>query len=228
MVSGKKIVLELLKKNPPEYLTLFYERNASKVEGFSGGDAYEGQVNSLEFDGPLFKQLDIFGTHFPLLKIKIPEFRSFQEYQGVDDPGVVLPLQDPGNIGAAIRSARAFGIKNFVLTKESSNPFHPKSLRASSGAVFGAQFFSTELNLNDFLAENSSTHAFVFLDSQGEDLRTYKFPKRFLMVPGVEGPGLPQSVKRENCVRISIEKDVESLNAMISVSIALYEWSSRG
>ncbi len=45
-------------------------------------------------------------------------------------------LQDPGNVGTILRSAQAFGVSSVVLGPGSADPFSPKAVRASMGAVF--------------------------------------------------------------------------------------------
>ena len=49
------------------------------------------------------------------------------------------------------------------------------------------------------------------------------FPEQFLLLPGIEGPGLPEPLG-ENTVAIPIADTIESLNAAVATSIALYLW----
>src|SRR5205807_4742575 len=46
-------------------------------------------------------------------------------------------VADPGNVGAVLRSAAAFGASSVALGPRSADPFSPKAVRASMGAVFG-------------------------------------------------------------------------------------------
>src|SRR6266446_4332525 len=49
-------------------------------------------------------------------------------------------LQDPGNAGAIVRAAEAFGATGVVFTKGTVSPFNPKTLRASAGSLFRVPF----------------------------------------------------------------------------------------
>jgi tRNA G18 (ribose-2'-O)-methylase SpoU len=39
-----------------------------------------------------------------------------------------------------VRSAAGFGVKRIILTRDAANPYHPKSIRSSAGAVFEVEF----------------------------------------------------------------------------------------
>ena len=67
----------------------------------------------------------------------------------VKTPGTVCPdsfprgmiialdcLQDPGNLGTIIRTADAFGAAGVLLSRDSADPFSPKSLRAAMGSTY--------------------------------------------------------------------------------------------
>jgi 16S rRNA (guanine527-N7)-methyltransferase len=65
----------------------------------------------------------------------------------------------------------------------------------------------------------------VALDMQGASIRGFSFPERFLLLPGMEGQGLPEEL-RHQAVAIPMTGAVESLNAAAAVSIALFCWSA--
>lgn len=170
----------------------------------------------------LFNELDIFGTHSSLLLITLPDIRPWTPLDGFP-PGcsVLIPFQNPENVGAAIRSAAAFGATQVILLAESAHPFHPKALRASGGSVLrvalrqGPAFDRLPVDLPIFA-----------LSPEGKDIRSAVFPPSFGLLAGMEGPGLSAAWRR-HAVGIPISPAVESLNAAAAVAVALYEWKRK-
>lgn len=170
----------------------------------------------------LFDQLDQAGTREPLLLVGVPELPVWDPNAPLP-PGCTLlvPFQDPENVGTVIRSAAAFQVSQVVLLKEAAHPFHPKAVRASGGAVF-----RVPLKTGPALAEIPASLPVLALSAEGEALDPEAFPDAFLLLPGLEGPGLPDRW-RQRARAIPIAAGVESLNAATSVAIALYAWRSR-
>jgi 16S rRNA (guanine(527)-N(7))-methyltransferase RsmG len=167
----------------------------------------------------LFNELDIFGTRSPLLLITLPDIRPWESKEGFP-PGcsVLIPFQDPENVGAAIRSAAAFDASQVILLAESAHPFHPKALRASGGSVL-----NVPLRQGPALDKLSVDLPIIALSPEGADIRQTVFPPSFGLLAGIEGPGLP-AVWRRRAAGISISPAVESLNAAAALAVALYEW----
>jgi RNA methyltransferase, TrmH family len=121
---------------------------------------------------------------------------------------------DPGNVGAVLRSALAFGAGSVALGPGCADPFGPKAVRASMGAVFAvplARVASPAQLPGERLA--LVAHA-------GEPLRG---PGEATLVVGAEREGLPEDVVAacERTVHVPIAS--ESLNAAMAATVALYE-----
>jgi tRNA G18 (ribose-2'-O)-methylase SpoU len=168
----------------------------------------------------LFRELDTFGTGAPLLLLRVPELPAWLPEHGFD-PGCTLlvPFQDPENVGSAIRSAAAFGVTAAVVLAEGAHPYHPKALRASGGNAPRIRILQ-----GPALAALTPDLPIVPLSAEGRDVGTVEFPEAFGLLPGLEGPGLPDRW-RERAVSIPIRPGVESLNAAAATAVALYEWS---
>jgi 16S rRNA (guanine527-N7)-methyltransferase len=170
----------------------------------------------------LFNEIDQFATGAPLLVARTP---ALGPWDRTCDEGCTLlvPFQDPANVGTVLRSAVAFGVRRAVLLREAAHPYHPRAVRSSSGAVF-------QLNLQrgpsidevcGICRERSLD--ILTLDREGEPVHSFSFPDRFLLLPGLEGPGLPAQL-RARSLGIPMSGGVESLNAAVAASIALYAW----
>ncbi|MAF89847.1 MAG: hypothetical protein CL674_01140 [Bdellovibrionaceae bacterium] len=168
----------------------------------------------------LFHELDEFGTKSPLLIMKkknIPEFK--EDILKQDGIHLFLPLGDPSNLGAVLRSAAAFDVKNIILLKEACSVFHPKCVRSSAGNLLDLKLYQGP-SIEDLSAED-----FYILDAGGKNLSDLKLENKSIkLLLGEEGPGVPQKFRSsKNCVRIPISDSVESLNAGVAASIAIYE-----
>jgi 16S rRNA (guanine(527)-N(7))-methyltransferase RsmG len=224
LISGKKIIIEFMKR------AAFPVRNFVLYDGYvEDSDAMNEIIADMErrsvlfvLKRSLFNEIDLFNTRGPLLAADMPEIK---EWDLSVAPGCTLlvPFQDPANVGSAIRSAAGFGVKKIVILKEGANPYHPKSIRASAGTVFGVTVLSGP-SLHDLSVLMEDKSSIVALDKSGPPLYGFHFPERFLLLPGIEGPGLPDDLKSRS-VSIPLEEEVESLNAPVAVSVALYEWS---
>jgi len=164
----------------------------------------------------LFKELDVVGTHFNLLVLQLPVLETLNESGGPEGLELITPLGDPGNLGAVIRSALAFGASKVVLTEEAAFPFTPKVIKASAGAVL-------QMPLYRGGALQSFAHKEIYaLDMVGSDLRDFKWPKNLRLLVGEEGGGLKDL---KGVMRLKINTgSVESLNATVAASIALYSY----
>ena len=131
---------------------------------------------------------------------------------------LLIPFQDPENVGAVIRCAAAFDVQRIIVLSESANPFHPKAIRTSAGAVFSARLF--EGPSLDMLSQDLPV---IALSSSGRPLAGMRFPESFYLLTGMEGPGLPPRLQAD-AVAIPMAAGVESLNAAVATAIALYEW----
>lgn len=215
LVAGAKQVAEVLKQAPDRCEAWI----SAGVECPPPGDAPR-HLNWYQLDPPLFDTIDIFGTGAPLLLVQVPSIPKWDPGDGLPDGcSLFIPFQDPENVGAVVRSAVAFGVTQVVLLAESAHPYHPKSLRASGGAVLSARFLE-----GPSLGELPDSLPLLALSTDGKDVSTFEFPRRFGLLIGMEGPGLPESWKKQ-ALGIPVRPEVESLNAATACAIVLYVWS---
>ncbi len=136
-------------------------------------------------------------------------------------------VQDPRNLGAIVRSAAAFGAQGVLIPERRSAGMTAAAWKSSAGAAARLPV-ARAVNLNRAL-ESFSRAGFTIVGLAGDgDTDISGVPGvdgPLVMVVGSEGEGLARLV-REHCdvlARIPIASTVESLNAGVAASIALYE-----
>jgi 16S rRNA (guanine(527)-N(7))-methyltransferase RsmG len=225
LVSGKKIIEELIdnSKISREEMIIF-DGYVEKDEGFNEIiKTFRESGRLLVMKKALYNQLDIIQTEMPLLAAGIPEITEW-DYTIESGCTLIIPFQDPVNTGSIIRSAAGFGIEKILLLREAANPFHPKAIRSSGGYVFRVNIVrGPSIHEIGSLAEEHNLEI-VALDSGGKDLRSFQFPEKFLLLPGLEGEGVPDELKKHS-VAIHLNPGVESLNASVAASIFMFQWA---
>src|SRR3954453_1944443 len=124
-------------------------------------------------------------------------------------------VSDPGNVGTALRSAAAFGASSVALGPGGADPFGPKAVRGSMGAVFGVAL----ARVDDVGVLPGRRVALVAragrrLEGVGAELS---------LVIGAEREGLPEDVVAACDETAPIPIATESLNAAMAATVALYE-----
>jgi RNA methyltransferase, TrmH family len=132
-------------------------------------------------------------------------------------------VQDPGNLGAILRSAAAFGFQEALLGPGCADPFHPRTLRGSMGAAFLLPIRRKEALHPDgghWYALDGGAGALPLAEADlSEPLRLWVANEGH----GWRGVDLPAGVRR---LAIPI-RGVESLNAAVAAGVACFEAARR-
>jgi len=212
ILSGKKLVEESIQQR---HELVVWEIISSDCQSMTNLPAEK----IIQLPNAMFKELDVLGTYYNLLVMKLPDFYHGDLNKLPQKAELILPLSDPGNLGAMIRSAVAFGVKKIWLTKEAAHPFLPKAIKASSGACLLAEFYLAP-------SIQEITSSCIALDAGGENIQTFSWPNSFRLLVGEEGKGVPKQIPITP-ISIHMEPGIESLNATVAMSIALYQWKPR-
>lgn len=130
-------------------------------------------------------------------------------------------VQDPGNLGTILRTLAWFGSSRCLLSPGSVDPFNPKVVRASMGAIFHVPI-ETEFPLESIAARYPRIAA---LDMKGVDIADSRFGECDAYVFGNEARGLPRETLdrlQPSMFAIPGAGIVESLNLGTVVSICVY------
>lgn len=134
-------------------------------------------------------------------------------------------LQDPGNMGTILRTGEGAGVTGVIMNRSTVDPYNPKVIRATMGAVFRVPFVITD----DFgeaigcLKKAGITIYAAHLD--GKVFYEYDYRPGCAFLIGNEGKGLTKetALEAERLIRIPMKGQVESLNAAVASTVLLYE-----
>jgi RNA methyltransferase, TrmH family len=140
---------------------------------------------------------------------------------------ILAGLQDPGNVGAIVRTAAAGGATGVVAVDGSANPFGWKALRGAMGGTFHLPV--TRGTLADVIrvATASRARLVAAVPRDGTPLPRVNFCAPTAIVLGAEGAGVADPVidAAAELVSIPMRRSVESLNVAVAAALILYEAS---
>ncbi|MDR1084776.1 MAG: class I SAM-dependent methyltransferase [Deltaproteobacteria bacterium] len=213
LASGHKIVKEILSGREDLILGLLAVKPRD-LDGFQVND----RVPVYFIRPEIFPALDVLGTGGPLIWLKTPEIPPWDINMSRLNPWLLVPFQDPVNVGAVIRTAAAMD-SAVVLLKEAASPYHYKAVRTAGPAVFQVPLFRgpgykdlPDLNRDDLMA----------LSPRGLDIYQWTEPSGGVgLVLGPEGPGLEALWPENKKLSIPMKSGVESLNGAAAAAMAL-------
>ncbi|MBQ0038756.1 MAG: RNA methyltransferase [Clostridiales bacterium] len=138
-------------------------------------------------------------------------------------------VQDPGNVGTIWRTADAFDCDGLLLLPGCADPYSPKTVRASMGAVFRCGAWQMEPQELKALLQRSEIPLYgAALRDDTLDARKVDYTRAAIAI-GSEGRGLTEEMLAlcDRTIRIPMSARCESLNAAIAAAVLLWE-SYRG
>jgi TrmH family RNA methyltransferase len=127
-------------------------------------------------------------------------------------------VNDPGNVGTALRGALAFGASSVALGPGTADPYGPKAVRASMGALFEVPVARVR-TVEELPGRRIAlvAHGGAPLEPDGDTT----------LVVGAEREGLPGDIVAACDASATIPVRAESLNAAMAATVALYECNRR-
>lgn len=156
--------------------------------------------------------------------VRPPEWSLDQLFRARPLLLVVDGVQDPGNAGAMIRAAEAFGATGVMFLKGSASPYNPKAVRASAGSVFRVPMaVGLDAALARAALEQRRVNVYAATPRGELDLGAADLVKSCALIIGGEGRGVSQRLLSAAMdLRIPVA-GVESLNAAMAAGVLLYE-----
>ncbi len=161
---------------------------------------------------------------------------ALSDLQNAQDLIILDEIQGPGNLGSIIRTAVAAGWENLICLKNTANPFSPKVVRSSAGALGGLKIFSDfEIgSLTQILKENNFTLIYTSSHSESKfNEINFKQINKPCLILGNEGHGIQENLKQiifnsglnllEANIPILKPQIVESLNVGIASALLMYK-----
>ncbi len=212
-VEGNKHVEDALSSfNQPIYI----------VQTQQNYDANFINQNALIVTDEIFNYLSVTKTPQGIIAVfEIPKYNS--TYIGSCDKILFLDnVQNSDNVGALIRTAVCAGFDAVMLNDGCADPYAPKAVRSSAGAVLTIKLF--KINIDTIQKLKSDQFQFLGAHLNG-DVSVAIIKNKVVLVVGNEGNGISDDVA-ELCdilIKIPIYGNCESLNATVAGSILMYK-----
>lgn len=154
---------------------------------------------------------------------------DFMEKAG---PAVIAldAVQDPGNVGAVMRSALASGFRDIIGGQGCASFYLDKTLSAFTGSPFSLNLLDSADIGNALDILSAAGYMIVTADArEGETYYEFRYPDKFVLVFGNEGKGISQAVRKKSDygVRIPLSQKTDSLNIAVSAGIIMFDFIRR-
>lgn len=138
-------------------------------------------------------------------------------------------IQDPGNLGTILRTVDSANLNQIILSKNSADPYNPKVVRSTMGAIFRINIIEVE-DLQETLKEIKKNKFKVMVTALDADNSIYNvdYNKKVIII-GNEANGVSKEIQAmaDEKVKIPMLGKTESLNASVATGIMIYEYVRR-
>ncbi len=236
-IFGRNPVMEALQARPDVIQEIFLKpkskdehlKSILEKSGIESSELNERRLPGM-LENSVVHQGVVASIHLERL---MPAYKDFVDTFVVTDTTSMLILgeiQDPQNVGAAIRSAAAFGVSAVLVPPHNQAPINGTVVKVSAGMAFRVPLVAIN-NVNATIVDLKKRGFWIYgLHGEGEvKLPDEKFEKPSAFVIGNEGNGL-RKMTAEACdtlLRIPTDERCESMNASASVAVVLYDWSTK-
>lgn len=182
-------------------------------------------------DSFAFDRISLQRTPQPILAL-FAQPDSDQELPAPSTTGLMLMLdrvQDPGNMGTIMRTADWFGLKHILLTDGCADPYAPKVVQSTMGALARIKVHKLGNDGSEYLARYEGEILGTLLHGESIYATDLRIPSAILVM-GNEGNGISSEVRSHLTRALTIPlfasegPGSESLNVAIATAICLSEF----
>nr|AQQ74824.1 hypothetical protein [uncultured bacterium] len=136
---------------------------------------------------------------------------------------VLVDVEEPGNVGALVRTALASGASGVVAVGV-SDPYHPKAVRTSMGSLFKLPI-AHHFEIEPVLAQLAGLRRLAAVSNGGEPPWATSFDPQLALFIGRESQGLPDDLvaRLDGTVTIPMPGGVDSFSVNAAAAVLLYE-----
>ena len=215
LCDGIKLLREALAQGA-DLRTVLWKKQAEDLAGLEGVKQYVAPAELFDYASPMKN------SPGPVFTVAIPE----EETDSPLENAIVLEnVQDPGNVGTVLRTAKALGVSAVVLVGACADVYSPKATRATMGAIFRQRVLHADIPALKALAEKNGLPLYAAaLSEQAADIRSLALENAMVCV-GSEGQGLSRELMDacDGQLIIPMTPGSESLNAAVAASLILWE-----
>lgn len=219
-VEGEKIVDELLSSNYK--IKKIYGKKEWYENNFSKLDLIDFQRIS---NDELCRISNLKNPNNVLALVEV--FSNELDYSSLTGTTLILDsINDPGNLGAIIRTCDWFNVRNLICSKNTVDLYNNKTIQSTMGSIFRVNIHYC--NLTEFFVSMNNKPQTYAATLDGRNLKNVKNKKDNFLIIGSESHGISEDLMKFVDEKVKIENisgTGESLNAAIATSIILYQLS---
>lgn len=239
IAEGEKLTMEALSAHLPVSHIIVCESKKeavfSKLSVFLSDEFYENTELLVLGDGAFSK---ISTENSPQGVISVIKYLDFfkdadiiynvEKFLPADERALILSsIRDPGNLGAVIRSATAFGVDHIILSSDSCDLYNPKTVRSAMGSLFRIKcsVVTDVVGTVKALVDSGRRVFAAELTSNAKSISELGIKESDVFIIGNEGHGISQDISSvcTGSAYIPISKKTESLNAAVAAAIFMWE-----
>ena len=182
------------------------------------------EIVNMKFFNKIFSQSDIAHQGIAVQTYTLPNVPIEEILKNNKNILMLDGITDPMNIGSIIRNTLAFNIKAIIVDEREYNDKSSAMIKAASGAIEKVDICKVTNLVNSIKLLKKQNFWITALDVEAkQDIQHHTWNEKNLIIFGSEGHGIKMLVKK-NCdhlLKISINREIESINVSSSVAVTL-------